>query len=64
MKLSEEHANRARLEIDMDEPSIDALQTCLLLVIAFTAAGRGKKAYMLLSTAPPRDSISISILLT
>lgn len=52
VKLSEEYASRARLEIDLDEPSIDALQACLLLVIAFTAAGKGKKAYMLLSTAP------------
>jgi hypothetical protein len=38
------------MEIDLDEPSIDALQACLLLVTAFTAAGKGKKAYMLLST--------------
>lgn len=50
VKLSEEYASRARLEIDIDEPSIDALQACLLLVIAFIAAGKGKKAYMLLST--------------
>jgi len=40
---------RSRTEIDTDEPSIDALQALMLLVIAFTAAGRGKKAYMLLS---------------
>lgn len=52
MKLSEEYAIRARLELDIDEPSIDALQACLLLVIAFIAAGKGKKAYMLLSMAP------------
>ncbi|ROW00844.1 hypothetical protein VMCG_06550 [Cytospora schulzeri] len=51
VKLSEEYASRARLEIDLDEPSIDALQACLLLVIAFTAAGKGKKAYMLLTNA-------------
>lgn len=49
VKLSEEYATRARMEIDLDEPSIDALQACLLLVTAFTAAGKGKKAYMLLS---------------
>ena len=49
VKLSEEYAARARGEIDTDEPSVDALQACLLLVTAFTAAGKGKKAYMLLS---------------
>lgn len=49
MKLSEEYASRSRLEIDLDEPSVDALQACLLLVTAFTATGKGKKAYMLLS---------------
>lgn len=49
VKLSEEYASRARAEIDTDEPSVDALQALLLLVIAFTAAGKGKKAYMLLS---------------
>lgn len=48
VRLSEEYATRARLDIDIDEPSIDALQACLLLVVAFIAAGRGKKAYMLL----------------
>ncbi|KAK7716960.1 hypothetical protein SLS64_000904 [Diaporthe eres] len=52
VKLSEEYATRARMEIDLDEPSIDALQACLLLVTAFTAAGKGKKAYMLLTALP------------
>ncbi|KAI1103188.1 hypothetical protein F4804DRAFT_342702 [Jackrogersella minutella] len=51
VKLSEEYALRSRSEIDTDEPSIDALQSLLLLVIAFTAAGKGRKAYMLLTTA-------------
>ncbi|KAI1799099.1 fungal-specific transcription factor domain-containing protein [Daldinia bambusicola] len=50
-KLSEEYALRSRSEIDEDEPSIDTLQTLLLLVTAFTAAGKGKKAYMLLTIA-------------
>lgn len=40
----------------MDEPSIDALQACLLLVIAFIAAGKGKKAYMLLGMWLHRSS--------
>jgi hypothetical protein len=39
---------RARNEVDIDDPSVDALQTLLLLSIAFTAAGKGNKAYMLL----------------
>ncbi|KAI1390032.1 uncharacterized protein F4822DRAFT_221371 [Hypoxylon trugodes] len=51
VKLSEDYALRSRSEIDTDEPSIDALQALLLLVTAFTATGKGKKAYMLLTTA-------------
>jgi hypothetical protein len=51
VKLSEEYAAKARLEIDTDEPSVDALQSLVLLVTAFTASGKGKKAYMLLSVS-------------
>ena len=51
MKLSEEYAAKARMEVDTDEPSVDALQALVLLVTAFTASGKGKKAYMLLSTS-------------
>ncbi|KAI2639046.1 hypothetical protein GGS26DRAFT_371587 [Hypomontagnella submonticulosa] len=51
VKLSEDYASRSRSEIDVDEPSIDALQALLLLVTAFTAVGKGKKAYMLLTNA-------------
>jgi hypothetical protein len=40
---------QARNELDVDDPSIDGLQAAVLLVIAFTAAGKGKKAFMLLS---------------
>lgn len=39
---------RARTELDIDDPSIDCLQALLLLGVAFTAAGKGKKAYMML----------------
>lgn len=39
----------SRRELDIDEPSVDALQSLLLLVVAFTAAGKGKKAYMAMS---------------
>ncbi|KAI0164330.1 hypothetical protein GGR52DRAFT_115334 [Hypoxylon sp. FL1284] len=51
VKLSEDYASRSRNEIDIDEPSVDALQALLLLVTAFTAGGKGKKAYMLLISA-------------
>ncbi|KAK4191507.1 fungal-specific transcription factor domain-containing protein [Podospora australis] len=51
VKLSEEYAAKSRLEIDTDEPSVDSLQALVLLVTAFTAAGKGKKAYMLLTNA-------------
>ncbi|KAK3500208.1 fungal-specific transcription factor domain-containing protein [Neurospora hispaniola] len=51
IKLSEDYAARSRSELDTDEPSVDALQALLLLITAFTAAGKGKKAYMLLTNA-------------
>ncbi|KAL2019718.1 hypothetical protein VTK56DRAFT_9255 [Thermocarpiscus australiensis] len=51
VKLSEEYAAKSRLEIDTDEPSVDAVQALVLLVTAFTASGKGKKAYMLLTSA-------------
>ncbi|KAK7429641.1 hypothetical protein QQZ08_003836 [Neonectria magnoliae] len=51
IKLSEDFATRARAEISTDDPSIDALQALLLLVSAFTASGRGRKAYMLMTSA-------------
>ncbi|KAF4965948.1 hypothetical protein FSARC_6309 [Fusarium sarcochroum] len=49
--LSEDLAARARKEINTDEPSIDGLQALLLLVSAFTATGKGKRAYMLMTSA-------------
>ncbi|KAM0080847.1 hypothetical protein ACKRZS_006988 [Fusarium odoratissimum] len=49
--LSEDLAARARREINIDEPSLDSLQALLLLVSAFTATGKGKKAYMLMTSA-------------
>jgi hypothetical protein len=51
VKLSEGLAARARTELDTDEPSVDGLQALLLLVTAFTASGKGNKAYMLLTSA-------------
>lgn len=47
--LSEDYAIRARGELDIDDPSIDCLQALLLLTLAFSAGGKGKKAYMMLS---------------
>ncbi|KAI1810536.1 hypothetical protein GGS20DRAFT_174910 [Poronia punctata] len=51
LSLSESFATMSRKGIDTDEPTIDALQALLLLVIAYIAAGKGKKAYMLLANA-------------
>jgi hypothetical protein len=48
VRLSEDYTLRARAELDIDDPSIDCLQALLLLSIAFTAGGKGKKAYMML----------------
>jgi hypothetical protein len=48
VRLSEDYALRSRAELDIDDPSIDCLQALLLLAVAFTAAGKGKKAYMML----------------
>lgn len=48
VRLSEVYATRARREVDIDEPSIETVQTLLLLAISFTASGKGKKAYMIL----------------
>lgn len=50
VRLSEDYAIKARAELDIDDPSIDNLQTLLLLALAFIALGKGKKAYMLLCT--------------
>jgi hypothetical protein len=56
--LSEDYAARSRTELDTDEPSVDALQALLLLVTAFTAAGKGKKAYMLMSMSSFHNSMA------
>ena len=53
VKLSEDYAMRSRQELDVDEPSLECLQALLLLTIAFTAAGKGKKAYMMLCKSSP-----------
>ncbi|KAA6410211.1 MAG: hypothetical protein FRX48_05632 [Lasallia pustulata] len=47
---SQGYANRARSELNIDEPSIENLQTLLLLSLAFFAMGKGRRAYMMLSS--------------
>ncbi|KAI0543907.1 fungal-specific transcription factor domain-containing protein [Xylaria curta] len=51
VRMSEDFASMSRKEIDIDEPTVDSLQALLLLVIAYIASGKGKKAYMLLTNA-------------
>ncbi|OJD29948.1 fungal specific transcription factor domain-containing protein [Diplodia corticola] len=51
VRSAEDYAARARAELDTDEPSIESLQTLLLLAMASYQSGRGKKAYMFLTTA-------------
>ncbi|KAL4755163.1 type I 3-dehydroquinase-domain-containing protein [Aspergillus terricola var. indicus] len=46
-----EYARQARRMIDIDQPSIENLQTLLLLCQTFYAYGCGKKAYMTLGNA-------------
>lgn len=48
IRLSDECCNRARMSLNSDEPTIENLQTSLLLANAFFQAGKGKKSYMLL----------------
>jgi hypothetical protein len=52
--VGQEYARRARLELDIDEPSIEALQTLMLLSQASFQTGKGKKTFMLLSTYSPQ----------
>ena len=58
VRLSEEYANKARAEVNTDEPSVETLQTLLLLATSFIALGNGKKAYMLLGEFRSRFSLS------
>ena len=49
-QLAQEYAHRARAELDLDEPSVEGLQALLLLSQAAYQCGKGKRAYMYLST--------------
>ncbi|KAF1926045.1 uncharacterized protein M421DRAFT_68521 [Didymella exigua CBS 183.55] len=51
VRMGSEYARRARLELDIDEPSIEALQTLMLLSQASFQLGKGKKTFMLLNAA-------------
>ncbi|EFX03274.1 fungal specific transcription factor domain containing protein [Grosmannia clavigera kw1407] len=51
VSMGEAYVQRARAEIEMDEPTVDGLQALLLLTLSFNASGKGKKAYMLLTSA-------------
>lgn len=56
---------KAREAVDVDEPSIEGLQTLLLLSMAFFAAGKGKKSYMMLCRAFQHSTIlKIPMILT
>lgn len=46
-----EYALKARQEVDIDNPTIEGLQTLLLLSMVFFAYGMGKKTYMTLCMA-------------
>lgn len=48
---SQEYLAQARADIDVDEPSIDHVQTLLLLAMASFQNGKGKRSYMLMSHA-------------
>ncbi|OAG07173.1 uncharacterized protein CC84DRAFT_1088799 [Paraphaeosphaeria sporulosa] len=51
IRVSDEYARRARMELDIDEPSIEALQALMILAQANFQLGKGKKTYMLLTSA-------------
>lgn len=50
VRIGAEYAQRSRMELDIDEPSIEALQTLMLLSQASFQLGKGKRCFMLLST--------------
>jgi hypothetical protein len=49
VRVGHDYYRQARMELDVDEPTIEALQTLLLLSQAAFQQGKGKKAYMDLS---------------
>ncbi|KAH7345943.1 fungal-specific transcription factor domain-containing protein [Pyrenochaeta sp. MPI-SDFR-AT-0127] len=51
VRIGDEYARRSRLELDIDDPSIETLQTLMLLSQASFQLGKGKKTFMLLTSA-------------
>ncbi|KAF2461728.1 fungal-specific transcription factor domain-containing protein [Lineolata rhizophorae] len=51
VRAGQDFARRSRMDLDVEEPTIENLQTLLLLAQAGYQAGKGKKAYMHLSSA-------------
>ncbi|KAF1939770.1 hypothetical protein EJ02DRAFT_436137 [Clathrospora elynae] len=51
VRIGQEYARRSRLELEIDEPSIETLQTLMLLSQASFQLGKGKKTFMLLNSA-------------
>ncbi|KAF2278081.1 uncharacterized protein EI97DRAFT_283153 [Westerdykella ornata] len=51
VRVGQEYARRSRMELDIDEPSIETLQTLMLLAQANFQIGKGKKTFMLLTSA-------------
>ena len=51
-RIGLEYALKARQEIDIDNPTIEGLQTLLLLSMVFFAYGLGKKTYMTICMIP------------
>ncbi|KAI5301334.1 hypothetical protein KEM56_001816 [Ascosphaera pollenicola] len=46
-RLSQNYASRARRMVDPDSPSLDNLQTLLILSLSLLANGQGKKSYLI-----------------
>ncbi|KAF2740671.1 hypothetical protein EJ04DRAFT_571993 [Polyplosphaeria fusca] len=51
VRVGQEYARRSRTELDIDDPSIEALQALLLLSQASYQLGKGRQTYMLLTSA-------------
>lgn len=62
MRIGLDAALQARRMIDVDNPTIEGLQSLLLLSQAFFAYGLGKKAYMTFCMIMPLRKTRISFL--
>lgn len=57
MRIGLDAALQARRMIDVDNPTIEGLQSLLLLSQAFFAYGLGKKAYMTFCMVCPSEKL-------